>query len=215
MDIVKTGKEKQSAYRNEFARLKKAMGNEFYLEAIAICYAIIEDRLIAFFHHAGIVSRNNDNLKINRKVYPYLRKLLGKDEDCAIKIKDVSVKADLVWRLLTMREDDAKSIDDYIAAYPEDKKRHIATPGYMIDLYRQIHRTLDIRNVTSIFLDFQPWRDNRNQLIHALLSKTVVSSAITKKQCAEEGGRLARAMDNYLVKPFKKGNKLRNKYRIQ
>ena len=69
MDTIKTGKEKQKAYRNEFSRLGKALKDEFFLEAIAIGYAVIEDRLISFLHHAGIVSRTKENLLINRAVY--------------------------------------------------------------------------------------------------------------------------------------------------
>ena len=122
MDAVKTGQEKQSTYRKEYSRLSKSMKEGFYLESIAICYAIIEDRLIAFFHHAGIVSRANSNLRINRMVYPYLRCLLNKDDKYSIKIKDVSVKENLVCKLLTMSESRAREIDHCIAARLEEKK---------------------------------------------------------------------------------------------
>lgn len=215
MEIAKTGKEKQNAYTKEYARLNKAMEEEFYLEAIAICYAIIEDRFVSFFHHAGIVSRSNDNLKVNKKVYPYLRLLLKKDEKYSIRIKDVSVKESLVCQLLTMNEETARNIDNLIMAYPEEKKRRIAASGYMLALYKQMHSTIDNELIADIFFDFEPWREERNQLIHALLNKTTSSSEIAKKQCAEKGVKLARSLDNCLVKPFKEGNALRNTYRIQ
>ncbi len=54
---VKNGKEKQLVYSTECARFKKAIKSQFYLEAVAISYAIIEDRLIAFPYHAGIATR--------------------------------------------------------------------------------------------------------------------------------------------------------------
>ena len=215
MDTVKTGREKQDAYRKEYARLKKAMEEEFYLEAIAICYAVIEDRFIAFFHHAGIVSRNNSNLRINRAVYPYLRQLLNKDDKYSIKIKDISIKESLVIDLLTMDESTAKEIDNHIAAHQNGKKKHVAVPGYMLDLYKQIHENIDNELIADIFYELEPWRNARNQLIHALLSKTITSSELAKKQCAENGCSLARGLDNCLVKPFKEGNKLRKKYHIQ
>lgn len=211
MDTIKTGKEKQNAYRNEFSRLGKALKDEFFLEAIAIGYAVIEDRLVAFLHHAGIVSRTKENLHINRAVYPYLRILLKKDEKYTIRIKDISVKVSLICRLLTMTEDEAKAIDDAVAG----KKKKIAAHGYMLDLYRQINQTIDPELIVDIFYDLEPWRTERNQLIHALLNKTVSSSTIAKKKCAEAGVSLARGLDNCLVKPFKEGNKLRKKYHIQ
>lgn len=215
METVKNGKEKQSAYRNEFSRLDKALKNEFFLEAIAIGYAVIEDRLVSFLHHAGIVSRTKENLLINRAVYPYLRCLLKRDEKYAIRIKDISVKVSLVCRLLTMNEEEAKAIDDSVRVALAGKMKKIAAHGYMLDLYKQINRTIDSELVVDIFYDLEPWRTERNQLIHALLNKTVSSSYIAKKKCAETSISLARGLDNCLVKPFKEGNNLRKKYHIQ
>ena len=215
MDTVKTGREKQDAYRKEYARLNKALKEEFYLEAIAICYAIIEDRFIAFFHHAGIVSRNNSNLQINRAVYPYLRQLLNKDDKYTIRIKDISVKENLICKLLVMEEATARAIDSHIATCSSGKKKHVVASGYMLDLYKQIHKCIDNELIADIFYELEPWRNTRNQLIHALLSKTTISSELAKKQCAEEGCSLARGLDNCLVKPFKEDNTLRKKYKIQ
>lgn len=48
-----TAKQKQDNYREQFIRLKKALNSEFYLEAIFIEYAIIEDRTRAILVHAG------------------------------------------------------------------------------------------------------------------------------------------------------------------
>ena len=215
MDTVKNGKEKQNAYRNEFSRLGKALKDEFFLEAIAIGYAVIEDRLVSFLHHAGVVSRTKENLLINRAVYPYLRSLLKKDEKYAIRVKDISVKVSLICRLLTMTEDEAKAIDDSVRITLAGRKKKIAAHGYMLDLYQQINQTIDPELVVDIFYDLEPWRMERNQLIHALLNKTVSSSNIAKKKCAEAGVSLARGLDNCLVKPFKEGNNLRKKYHIQ
>ena len=107
MEIVKTGKEKQLTYTTEYKQFNKAMKEEFYLEALVIGYAIIEDRLVAFLHHAGIVTRTNEKLAINKSVYPYIRKLLKKDDDFSVKIKDISVKIDLINKLIEMTEENA------------------------------------------------------------------------------------------------------------
>ena len=47
-----TGQEKYINYKTQFARMNKALKNEFYLEAIFIEYAILEDRTESVLHHA-------------------------------------------------------------------------------------------------------------------------------------------------------------------
>lgn len=49
-----TGQEKYRNYKEQFDRLNKALKNEFYLEAIFIEYAILEDRTESVLHHAGL-----------------------------------------------------------------------------------------------------------------------------------------------------------------
>ncbi len=216
MEIAKTGKEKQLTYTTEYRQFNKAMKEEFYLEAVAIGYAIIEDRLTAFLHHAGIVTRTNDNLKINRKVYPYIRKLLDKEEDYSVKIKDISVKIALITALLDMTESKANAIDVCVESYVQglNRKRAIAQSGYMHDLYIEIKK-VNAELVISTFKNIEPWRIQRNHLIHALLNKTVESTKDVKKRCALESYTITREIDNNLVKPFKQGNRLRKKYNIQ
>ena len=216
MEIAKTGKEKQLTYTTEYRQFNKAMKEEFYLEAVAIGYAIIEDRLTAFLHHAGLVTRTNEDLRINRKVYPYIRKLLNKEDDYSVKIKDISVKIALVTALLNMTENEANAIDAYVANYVQGlkRKRAIAQAGYMHDLYTEIKK-VNAEIVLSTFAKIEPWRIQRNHLIHALLNKTVESTKDVKKECAEESYAITRAIDNNLVKPFKQDNKLRKKYNIQ
>ena len=49
-----SGEEKYRNYKAQFDRLNKALKNEFYLEAIFIEYAILEDRTESVLHHAGL-----------------------------------------------------------------------------------------------------------------------------------------------------------------
>ena len=49
-----TGQEKYTNYKEQFGRLNRALKNEFYLEAIFIEYAILEDRTESVLHHAGL-----------------------------------------------------------------------------------------------------------------------------------------------------------------
>lgn len=48
-----TNTQKQENYREQFVRLKRALDNSFYLEALFIEYAIIEDRTRSILIHAG------------------------------------------------------------------------------------------------------------------------------------------------------------------
>lgn len=218
MEQAKNGTDKQLAYQQSYRLLKKAMQEEFYLEALSISYAVLEDRLVSFLHHAGIVSRNHPELNINKPVYPYLRILINKDTTYIIKIKDISVKIEIIRALLKMDENRAKEIDTEAQKIIDNSKRKpsMLRPGYMQSLYQQIHSCpLDIDQVTELLADLENWRKTRNTLIHALLNQKVSSSEQSKKECAETGEMLARAFDSKLVKPFKVKNNIRKKYNVQ
>ena len=63
-----TNMEKYENYKNQFQRLKKAMDNHFYLEAIFIEYAIIEDRTTSILAYEGNNRRKCDNMKLQEKL---------------------------------------------------------------------------------------------------------------------------------------------------
>lgn len=52
---VETMQEKYETYRAEMARLKVALQQGFYFEAMLIEYALLEDRLRSFVYHAGLL----------------------------------------------------------------------------------------------------------------------------------------------------------------
>lgn len=53
-ETIITGREKYRNYTEQFSRLNRALKNEFYLEAIFIEYAILEDRTESVLRHAGL-----------------------------------------------------------------------------------------------------------------------------------------------------------------
>ena len=53
MNDVVSNRKKYENYREQLGRLNKALKEHFYLEAIFIEYAILEDRLEAVLRHAG------------------------------------------------------------------------------------------------------------------------------------------------------------------
>ena len=216
MQRVSNNNERKQNYRREYKRYEVAIKYGFYLEAIAISYAIIEDRLVSFLHYAGIVSRDQDKLKVNTAVYPHMRKLLGRTENSGIRVKNVSVKVRLIRSLMDMSEEKASEIDSWVKEYRiENRKKGIAKEGYMLDLYHQINKTIDKEKVIAFFKEFDTWSNDRNKLTHALLNNTAESIENTKIDCAEKGYSLSRKFDDYIAKSFKSKNNLRKKYKIQ
>ena len=217
MDNVKSGKEKQFVYVAEYKRLSKALKEQFYLEAVAIGYAIIEDRLVAFLHHAGIVTRGNRELKINKAVCPYIKKLWKpKNNNNRICIKNIGVKKSLIEALLNMTSEQASEIDSSAGECLQGikRKKSVAKIGYMHALFEQMNK-IDREAAAAVLDSIGPWREDRNQLIHALLNKTVASAYDAKKKCAEDGLVISREIDGFLVKPFKRKNTLRKTFNIR
>ncbi|MDE7094719.1 MAG: hypothetical protein K2O52_07390 [Oscillospiraceae bacterium] len=220
MERITTGKEKQKAYRVEYSRYKKALAQEFYLEGLVIGYAIIEDRLVSFLHYCGIVSRNRNKLAINKSIYPFIRILLNKSEDASIKVKDIRVKMNIVQALLELTPESAQQIENDTETIinrqniGKKRKKRILT-GYMVALQKKMD-TLNRPELLSFLNDqLEPWRINRNNIVHALLSKRVESVTDVKKELSEMGYELTRVLDNNLVKPTKKGTDIRKKFNIQ
>lgn len=53
MEQITDSMQKYANYKEQMGRLKKALANQFYLEAIFIEYAILEDRLESVLRHSG------------------------------------------------------------------------------------------------------------------------------------------------------------------
>ena len=69
MEYISDNMQKYANYKEQMSRLKKAMDNQFHLEAIAIEYAIIEDRVESVLRHSGVFNpdkHNTLNKKLNR-----------------------------------------------------------------------------------------------------------------------------------------------------
>ena len=70
METIQNNNQKYVNYKEQMGRLKKAMNYGFYLEAIFIEYAIIEDRLESILRHSGRWSAkfDEDPPTINKKL---------------------------------------------------------------------------------------------------------------------------------------------------
>ncbi len=69
MEQITDNMQKYYNYKEQMCRLKKAINSEFYLEAISIEYAIVEDRITSALKHAEKFNpdkHNTLNKKLNR-----------------------------------------------------------------------------------------------------------------------------------------------------
>ena len=78
-EVLAPNVQKYQNYRNQFTRLNKALREEFYLEAIFIAYAIMEDRTESILRHTGKweayeKSRKGRNQTIDSKIR-YIQKM--------------------------------------------------------------------------------------------------------------------------------------------
>ena len=104
IDIVNDNYDKQLTYRRMMARYKKAIKEEFYLEALLIAYGTIEDRLRAFIYYIGGIRKFEDeNLNVN-KTKKHLRKIYFGSYELAknkpLNINKLSDKIQLIKKTL-------------------------------------------------------------------------------------------------------------------
>lgn len=59
--------QKYANYKEQMGRLKRALKEQYYLEAIAIEYAIIEDRIEPVLRHSGVFRPDKHNM-LNKKL---------------------------------------------------------------------------------------------------------------------------------------------------
>ena len=67
-DSVPENMQKHFNYKEQFKRLKKAIDNNFYLEAIFIEYAIIEDRAESILRYENNEIKSDSFVSIDRKL---------------------------------------------------------------------------------------------------------------------------------------------------
>ena len=68
MEITTQNLIKHSNYQEQFKRLDKALKNQFYLEAIFIEYAIIEDRTESILKYEGNAIKSDNFVSLDRKI---------------------------------------------------------------------------------------------------------------------------------------------------
>ena len=86
-EVLSPNMQKYQNYQTQFSRLNRALKAEFYLEAIFISYAIIEDRTESILRHTGKweayeKSRRGRNLNLDSKIR-YIQKIAEEKKSLA------------------------------------------------------------------------------------------------------------------------------------
>lgn len=193
IERYKDGDGKQKSHRYLNSKYNRAIKEGFYFEAILIAYNLVEDRLIAFLHYAGIVSRDAEELKITKRTKKSIRFLMEKKESERLNVKNIEFKLDVIEKILRQKETE----DDYLK-----------------ELFLQVNSTLDSDEFLAKLIECREWKNARNKYVHGLANKNPLDVENYAEMLAEQGHNLARTFDNYVGK-FSRKNNIRRKFKIQ
>lgn len=195
---VASNREKQQTYREFMARYSRAMRNEFYLEALLIDYAVLEDRLRSFLYHMGMFIKRNDykpNVnEVKRALASIVKEWKAKEENDQLGVNTITGKMKIIrcsakWAALSEGVPDG-------GRYPVELKNKL--------------QGLDLNRLTELLDEIKAWCGYRNEVIHSLLNKNNIRVDERLESMAQRGMELAREMGGFVAQ-LKKGNTLRNK----
>lgn len=195
---VASNREKQQTYREFMARYSRAMRNEFYLEALLIDYAVLEDRLRFFLYHMGVFRfRNNPRPNVDevkRALASIVKEWKSKEENDQLGVNTITGKMKIIrcsakWAALSEGVPDG-------GRYPAELKNKL--------------QGLDLNRLTELLDEIKAWCGYRNEVIHSLLNKNNIRVDERLESMAQQGMELAREMGGFVAQ-LKKGNTLRNK----
>lgn len=194
IETIGSGNEKAGVYSYQMKRYQLAIQHEFYFEAIVISYAMIEDRLLAFLHYAGVIDRRictqNNQVKQKIRVCEQAKKqinaLLNHKEDYTISLDTINSKIRIINALMKLPEENNNPYLNLVRA--------------------QIDKTIDREKFKTLFKELKTWLKPRNQIIHALMNKRTHDVLERQSKIAETGYNIGRKLDGFVAK-FKTGNK--------
>ena len=198
---VADNRDKQRTYRENMRRYSQAMKYGFYLEAMFIDYAMLEDRLTSFLYHIGALDHRTDR-KVCGRTRPQLKAIQGRmlqQEKPRLGVGTISGKCQILKSLLlwSREPEAAQSQDRYLQA-----------------LYSCITERLDVDGLLDWLDKLENWKNYRNEVIHTLLNKNVESLEQELPTRAREGNELGRYLDRQ-IGHLKEGNVIRRSVRMK
>ena len=195
---VENNAEKGITYRTMMVRRRIAMNCGFYLEAIMIEYAMIEDRLISFLYHSGAISNRNTKPKVGSgATRQIIRSMVefceGNGKNANLGITNISGKIRVTYSMIK-----AVCLDEF----------EISGNKYF-DALKQIYSSkIEAMEFIAVLDKLSVWCKKRNEITHAMLNKNILDMQEKLFPLAEDGYEIARYIDNR-VDAIKRGNKIR------
>lgn len=187
--------DKKKTYAYQMKRFNIAVKNEFYFEAMLIVYAMIEDRLIAFLYHSGVIADRNGKLTFGT----------AKNKECLWEIVQTNFSSKQSIKLYQISS--KLKIIKALMQWLENADNITRDMKYLWTLKNQ-YESLDAGELSRVIDEMEDWLKYRNELIHALMNKNVESTNKQLSMRVEEGMYYARFIDSQ-VKIIKKGGKIR------
>lgn len=195
---VKDNKDKQRTYAYWKSRYKLAMSNGFYVEALMIDYALIEDRLASTLYHSGVMP-NREALKMNAtSTKAYLKQILKNSDlykykgELRVNLKNISGKINCLRSIILWAKKPLAS---------DESSRYLKA-------LKAQYEMLDLDEFAEFLDKIEAWCKYRNEIIHAAMNKSLDDLQEKLAFKAEEGLQLANYLDAK-ERSIKKGNKIR------
>ena len=176
----------------------KAVQEEFYFEAMLIEYAMIEDRTLSFLYHCGI-QNSRDDLKISKVAKKELLTIIlpsDNNKERRFSLNGLGNKLEIINALVTWVNESGDVSDN----------------KYLKVLKSQLEG-VDIQLFQEEMVNVAKWKNYRNEVMHALLNKNMISLKDDLLNEVMEGMRLARFIDCQ-VRIIKKNNRIRRAARL-
>ena len=180
---VANNEEKRVGYAQQKARYKLAMHEGFYLEALLITYAMIEDRLRGILYHSAAIANETDSRVTNktRAQVIIIKECYYPDNQHRLRINTITGKIQIVEAMLR-----------WSVERPSDE----SLDHYQIALRAQITERLDVGSALATFGELAEWLNYRNEVIHGLMNKNFAALDKSLEQHCKQGMRLAMDLDN-------------------
>ncbi len=211
---VETMQEKYETYRAEMARLKGALQQGFYFEAMLIEYALLEDRLRSFVYHAGLLQNRKASHLLPGKnaVRKDFNRIAQRVKTWKLEDGKETGNTSNFERLSVNKISDKIFIVRTIVLWSSELESLPDESRYLQALRGQCE-SLDAAALLETLDGIDTWRVYRNEVIHSLMNKRMESVQQKLSEQVEQGVQLARQLDAQ-VTILKKNNRIRKAARL-
>lgn len=211
---VETMQEKYETYRAEMARLKGALQQGFYFEAMLIEYALLEDRLRSFVYHAGLLQNRKASHLLPGKnaVRKDFNRIAQRVKMWKLEDGKETGNTSNFERLSVNKISDKIFIVRTIVLWSSELESLPDESRYLQALRGQCE-SLDAAALLETLDAIDTWRMYRNEVIHSLMNKRMESVQQKLSEQVEQGVQLARQLDAQ-VTILKKNNRIRKAARL-